>query len=111
MTPNRPVHAPMNQFPVMDDCLVVGGISLPELARRVGSTPFYAYDRRLITQRVELLRRHFPRSVHIHYAIKANPMADVVKHLATLVDGLDIASAGELEIALTSGIRPDAISF
>ena len=52
----RPVHAPMDQFPVVDDCLVVGGIALPELARRVGRTPFYAYDRALISERVELLR-------------------------------------------------------
>jgi diaminopimelate decarboxylase len=38
--PARPVHAPMDQFPVVDDCLVVGGIALPELARRVGRTQF-----------------------------------------------------------------------
>jgi diaminopimelate decarboxylase len=101
----------MDQFPVVDDCLVIGGVPLPELARRVGRTPFYAYDRRLITERVELLRVHLPRSVHIHYAIKANPMQDVVNHLANLVDGLDIASAGELKIALASGTRPEAISF
>ena len=107
----RPVHAPMDQFPVLDDCLVVGGIALPELARRVGRTPFYAYDRRLISERVELLRSHLPRQVHIHYAMKANPMPEVVAHLAVLVDGLDVASAGELEIALAAGARPDTISF
>jgi diaminopimelate decarboxylase len=38
-------------------------------------------------------------------------MPEVVKHLAGLVDGLDIASAGELKIALASGIPPAAISF
>ena len=101
----------MDQFPIVDDCLVVGGVPLPELARRVGRTPFYAYDRRLITERVALLRKHLPRSVHIHYAMKANPMPEVVKHLADLVDGLDVASAGELKIALASGMRADAISF
>lgn len=110
-TPARPIHAPMDQFPVADDCLVIGGIPLPELARRVGRTPFYAYDRRLIGQRVELLRAHLPRQIHIHYAIKANPMPEVVRHLAGLVDGLDVASAGELGIALEAGARPDTISF
>jgi diaminopimelate decarboxylase len=109
--PARPVHAPMDQFPVVGDCLVVGGIPLPELARRVGRTPFYAYDRRLIRERVELLRAHLPRQVHIHYAIKANPMPEVVAHLAGLVDGLDVASAGELKVALEAGARPDTISF
>jgi diaminopimelate decarboxylase len=101
----------MDQFPVVDDCLVVGGVPLPELVRRVGRTPFYAYDRRLISERVELLRSHLPRRVHIHYAMKANPMPAVVAHLAGLVDGLDIASAGELKVALEAGARPDSISF
>jgi diaminopimelate decarboxylase len=109
--PARPVHASMDQFPVLDDCLVVGGIPLPELARRVGRTPFYAYDRRLISERVEVLRTHLPRRVHIHYAMKANPMPEVVAHLASLVDGLDIASAGELKVALEAGARPDTVSF
>jgi diaminopimelate decarboxylase len=109
--PGRPVHVPMDQFPVLDDCLVVGGVPLLELARRVGRTPFYAYDRRLISERVELLRTHLPRQVHIHYAMKANPMPEVVAHLAGLVDGLDVASAGELKIALDAGARPAAISF
>ena len=103
-------HAPMTQFPVVNDCLQVGGIPLTELARRVGRTPFYAYDRRLITQRVELLRKHLP-DICLHYAVKANPMPEIVRHLAALVDGLDVASAGELGIALASGTSPGAISF
>jgi diaminopimelate decarboxylase len=101
----------MTQFPVVDDCLQVGGIPLTELARRVGRTPFYAYDRNLITQRVRLLRQLLPAEVHLHYAIKANPMPEVVRHLTALMDGLDVASAGELRVALASGARPGAISF
>lgn len=101
----------MTQFPVIDDCLQVGGIPLTQLAQRIGRTPFYAYDRSLITQRVELLRKHLPAGVHLHYAIKANPMPDVVRHLAGLVDGLDVASGGELKIALASGTNPATISF
>jgi len=101
----------MMQFPVVDDCLQVGGIPLTQLAQRVGRTPFYAYDRSLITQRVELLRKHLPADVHLHYAIKANPMPEVVRHLAALVDGLDVASAGELRIALASGMNSAVISF
>jgi diaminopimelate decarboxylase len=109
---NRKVaHTPLAHFPVVDDCLQVGGVPLTELARRVGRTPFYAYDRDLIRQRVELLRRHLPAGVHLHYAIKANPMPEVVGLLASLVDGLDVASGGELRIALAAGMRPDAISF
>ena len=101
----------MTQFPVVDDCLQVGGIPLTELTQRIGRTPYYAYDRRLITQRVELLRKHLPAAVHLHYAIKANPMPEVVRHLASLLDGLDVASAGELRVALSSGMNPQMISF
>jgi diaminopimelate decarboxylase len=111
MTNPRLAHAPMTQFPVVDDCLQVGGIPLTELAQRVGRTPFYAYDRSLITQRVELLRKHLPVDVHLHYAIKANPMPEVVRHLAALTDGLDVASGGELRIALASGMDPGEITF
>jgi diaminopimelate decarboxylase len=101
----------MRQFPVVDDCLQVGGIPLTELARRTGRTPFYVYDRGLITQRVELLREHLPAQVHLHYAMKANPMPAVVEHLARLVDGLDVASAGELRVALATGVQASTISF
>src|SRR4051812_21866948 len=104
-------HAPMTQFPVVDDCLQVGGMPLTELARRVGRTPFYAYDRSMMRERVELLRRHLPTDVHLHYAMKANPMPSVVQYLVRLVDGLDVASAGELEVALSAGTPPAAISF
>jgi len=101
----------MTQFSVVDDCLQVGGIPVTELARSVGRTPFYAYDRSLITRRVESLRKHMPEKVHLHYAMKANPMPEVVRHLAGLTDGLDVASAGELRVALAAGTDPGAISF
>ena len=47
----------MVQFPVVDDCLQVGGLPLPlpELAARIGQTPFYAYDRHLLAARVPAL--------------------------------------------------------
>jgi diaminopimelate decarboxylase len=38
-------------------------------------------------------------------------MPDVVRHLATLTDGLDVASAGELRVALAAGMNPGTISF
>ena len=98
----RPTHAPMDQFPVVDDCLLVGGVPLPLLARRVGQTPFYAYDRRLLSARVRLLRALLPGEVSLHYAVKANPMPAVVQHVARTVDGLDVADSVKDELrALT----------
>jgi diaminopimelate decarboxylase len=107
----RPVHAPLTQFPVVDDCLQIGGIPLTRLAARIGRTPFYAYDRRLLQERVALLRDKLPAAIQLHYAIKANPMPALVSYMASLVDGLDVASLGELKIALDSGMAAREISF
>lgn len=111
MSRARPSHASMIQFPVVDDCLQVGGIPLTRLAQRVGTTPFYAYDRGLISARIAALRDHLPRAIHLHYAMKANPMPAVVQHLSHLVDGLDVASAGEMRVALDTGMAPALMSF
>ncbi len=111
MTAERPKHAPLTQFDVVDDALVVGGMPLDRLAARVGSTPFYAYDRARLSERVATLRRHLPPEIHLHYAMKANPMPAVVQHMATLVDGIDVASGGELQVALDTVMPPRHISF
>lgn len=111
MTTVRPTHWPMNPFPVIDDCLWIGGMPLTQLAARVGQIPFYAYDRRLLDERVALLRRTLPPAIELHYAVKANPMPAVVQHMANRVDGLDVASLGELKVALDTGMNPARISF
>lgn len=106
----RPAHPALDSFPVVDDCLQVGGIPITRLALRVGG-PFYAYDRELLTGRVAALRRDLPQGIRLHYAIKANPMPALVQHMAGLVDGLDVASGGELKVALDAGMPVDRISF
>ena len=102
---------PQDAFAVIDGVLAVGGMPLPRLAAMVGGGPFYAYDRALITRRVAQLRRALPRAVHLHYAMKANPMPAVVQHLAGLVDGLDVASANEMLGALDTPMTAGRISF
>src|SRR3954454_13209149 len=111
MTRALPRHAEMNQFPVVDGCLQIAGIPLPRLVERVGRTPFYAYERRSITQRIRQLRDQLPDGIQLHYAIKANPMPELTCHIAGLVDGLDVASGGELRVALNSGPDAKQISF
>lgn len=106
-----PAHVQMTQFPVKDGELLIGGISLSQLAARVGRTPFYAYDRQLLNQRIDALRAALPPQVKLHYAMKANPMPALVCHMASRVDGIDVASAGELKVALDAGANPREISF
>jgi diaminopimelate decarboxylase len=105
------LHIQKLLFPVVDNCMQIGGIPLTRLAEQIGSTPFYAYDRKLISERVAQLRAVLPADVHLHYAIKANPMPDVVQHLAVLVDGFDVASVGEMKTVLDTNMPPDKISF
>ena len=106
-----PVHAPMDQFRFEGGELIVGGEPLSLLAARVGQTPFYAYDRALLRTRVAELRAALPPAVKLHYAMKANPMPAVVAFMAGLVDGIDVASAGELKVALDCGANPLEVSF
>ena len=101
----------MDQFKTDQNCLLINGRSVIDLAEQLGSTPFYAYDSSLMTARVQQLREVLPKEIHLHYAMKANPMMAVVEHMAKLVDGLDVASQGELEIALQTSTLPKNISF
>lgn len=89
----------------------VGGIPVERLAERVGGTPFFAYDRRLLDQRIEFLRASLPERIELSYAIKANPMPAVVQHLSRRVDSFDVASAGEMRLALDTPLGPEQISF
>jgi diaminopimelate decarboxylase len=98
-------------FGSIDDQLAVGGMPLDRLTARVGSTPYFAYDRRLLTGRIDLLRATLPPTLHLKYAVKANPMPAVVQHLAGLVDGLDVASTLEMQTALDTEMPSDRVSF
>lgn len=101
----------MQGFDVEGGDLMVGGRRLSALAADVGQTPFYAYDRQRIARRVAEVRAALPSGVDLHYAMKANPMPELLAFVAPLVDGLDVASAGELQRALAAGMAPGAISF
>lgn len=109
--PAAPRHAPMTQFASAGGELLVGGETLSTLAERVGQTPFFAYDRGLLRRRVVELRSTLPAGIRLHYAMKANPMPAVVGLMAQLVDGIDVASAGELKVALDAGAQAREVSF
>ena len=104
-------HPAVAAFSSIDGQLAVGGQPLRRLAERVGSTPFFAYDRALLDQRIQLLREALPAALKLSYAMKANPMPAVVQHLAGRVDAIDVASAQEMGVALDTLLRPEQISF
>ena len=73
------------------------------------ATPVFVYDVGIVAARVARFRAAFP-DVDLHYAIKANPLPALLDRVAPLVDGLDVASGGELDKALA--VKPaSAISF
>jgi len=104
-------HDRLRHLAVAGPELAINGEPLSRLAARVGRTPFYAYDRAAISARIGELRAALPAEVELHYAVKANPMPAVVAHIAPLVDGFDVASQGELLVALDAGMPPREISF
>jgi diaminopimelate decarboxylase len=74
------------------------------------ASPCFVYDLSIVRDKVARLRKALPDGVGIHYAVKANPHPQVIAALAAMVDGLDIASGGEL--ALVGQITPRAhVSF
>jgi len=91
--------------------LMVGGKTARELVELAGRTPAFVYSKDHLTKRVHDLRKAMPDRLGINYAIKANPFAPLLNHMAGLVDGFDIASGGELALAQAAGIDPDKISF
>ncbi|GAA3437699.1 pyridoxal-dependent decarboxylase, exosortase A system-associated [Kutzneria kofuensis] len=100
-----------NTFPRVDGVLTVGGVPVDRLAARVGGTPFFAYDRDLLSGRVAEVRAALPAEISLSYAVKANPMPAVLHHMSAEVDGFDVASAGELQLALDTTMPADRISF
>jgi diaminopimelate decarboxylase len=104
-------HEAHRWFEVRDDVLHVGGRSIIEIAAAAGGRPFYVYDRCVMSEKVRELRSKLPAEIHLHYALKANPMPDVARHMRGLVDGFDVASIAEMDVALEAGVPANDISF
>lgn len=79
-------------------------------AAQAGDTPLFIYDFAVVADRISTFRAAMSVRVKLHYAIKANPFGPLLDAIAPLVDGLDVASGGELALALTRKAATD-ISF
>ena len=90
--------------------LLIGGRRADELVAEAGDTPLFVYDLGMIGRRIDRFRAAFA-GVQLHYAVKANPYGPLLRYVASKVDGLDIASGGELKLALEAGAKPGGISF
>jgi diaminopimelate decarboxylase len=92
----------------VDGRLTIGGCALADVAAEFG-TPAFVVDeqglRETAREYVEAFRSRHPRT-DVHFASKALPCAPVTRILAEEGLGCDVASAGELAIALAAGFDP-----
>ena len=82
--------------------LMAGGINVLSLVKKYGS-PLYVYDLEIIREQYQALKNAIPEKVRIFYAIKANPNPNICSFIRSLGARAEIASSGELYIALKSG--------
>ena len=99
---------PRNAAFADDGRLGVGGCPLADVAAEFG-TPVFVIDeqglRDTAREYVDAFRaRH--ANTHVHFASKAFPCAPVMRVLAEEGLGCDVASGGELAIALAAGFDP-----
>ncbi|WP_306318959.1 MULTISPECIES: diaminopimelate decarboxylase [unclassified Streptomyces] len=85
----------------------VGGVSLAEVAGRYG-TPAYVLDEGEVRRRCGTYRDAFPEA-EVHYAAKAFLCRAMAHWVAEEGLGLDVCSAGELELAVAAGFPADRI--
>ncbi|WP_326693557.1 diaminopimelate decarboxylase [Streptomyces sp. NBC_01267] len=98
---------PASARSVPDGDVTVGGVSLAEVADRFG-TPVYVLDEAEVRGRCRAYRAAFPEA-DVVYAAKAF-LCRAVAHWAEEEGlGLDVCSAGELELAVTTGFPPERI--
>lgn len=98
-------------YGALDGELAIGGVTASALVAQAGDTPLFVYSSDHLRQRVAALRDAMPKRLAIHYAMKGNPFPAVLEYMNGLVDGFDVASGGELELALAAGVDAARISF
>jgi len=97
-------------FTRRDGALLIGARSADEWIAIAGDTPLFVYDLAIVRARIARFRAAFP-GVSLHYAVKANPHPPLVAAIVPLIDGIDVASAGEARLALDAGMDARRISF
>ncbi|MFJ7272227.1 diaminopimelate decarboxylase [Streptomyces sp. NPDC099050] len=92
---------PASTTPLPHGDLAVGGVSLTEVADRF-DTPVYVLDEREVRERCRAYRAALPEA-EVLYAAKAFLSRAMVRWVEEEGLGLDVCSAGELELAVTAG--------
>jgi len=110
MIKTKPTGPIPSGYEAIDGELAIGGQKASALLSEHGS-PLFVYSTRGLETRMAQLRTAMPDVLNLHYAMKANPFPPLLRHMVGLADGIDIASGGELRMALEAGAAPENISF
>ena len=101
----------MREFVYRNNNLMVEALSLQDVAREYG-TPLYVYSRNSIIDHCRHIERAFDGEEHLtFYAAKANSNRMLLKLIAGEGLGADVASVGELSLALSAGFAAGNITF
>ena len=98
------------RFAVRRGELLVEALAIGELVREYG-TPLFVYSARALDAACARVRACLPSPMRYFYSVKANPTLAIVRHVLARCDGLEVASAGELSLALVAGCDPANIVF
>ncbi len=77
---------------------------LEKTIKRLDSS-FFFYDLDALKEHLEHLSQVMDKDIRLWYACKANPLSAILKIFRNLGFGLDVASKGELDHVLSSGIK------
>src|SRR5271155_6252146 len=80
------------------------------LAENSPETPCLVVDLKTIAEAYNALCRHLPLA-RVYYAVKANPAPAVVAMLKGKGANFDVASRGEIELCVDSGVSAVRLSF
>lgn len=98
-------------FEAIDGELAITGRKASDLVEAAGASPLFVYSKDLIAARLAILREALPDRIRVNYAIKANSFSPLLQFISEFVDGLDIASGGELAMLQAIGMDGARISF
>jgi diaminopimelate decarboxylase len=75
-------------------------------------TPFYYYDESLLRQTLEIIKSESTKyGYKVHYAVKANANADILRIIASYGLGADCVSGNEVQAAIEAGFPASDIVF
>jgi diaminopimelate decarboxylase len=101
---------PRNAYRAPDGVVRIAGVDVRELAAAYG-TPLFIVDEADFKSRCAEYAEAFDDPALVHYAAKAFLCTEVARWVAGQGLSMDVASGGELAVALRAGFPPERITF